>query len=252
MTVAGAPSIPFLELLACPFCAGTLEEERDRLVCTVCARTFPVSDGAPVLLPGPTPAERARGLVGRAVAAVVAVPAVYDLVQRLAGLEETHRRLRRMLEDGDGALVLDVGAGTGMLETILPPTARYLWLDSDLQKLAGFRARSASPAIVGNATTLPLADASVDWAISSGVAHHLDDAELERMLDELRRVTLTGVVFVDAVVSGAPASRLLWRYDRGRHPRTSDTLWQAVERRFDIVAAEEFRLLHRYLLVRAV
>src|SRR5919197_3583676 len=75
MTVAGAPSIPFLELLACPFCAGTLEEERDRLVCTVCARTFPVSDGAPVLLPGPTPAERARGLVGRAVAAVVAVPA---------------------------------------------------------------------------------------------------------------------------------------------------------------------------------
>ena len=251
MAVTGAFSIPFLELLACPFCGEELAEDRDGLVCKVCARTYPVSDGVPVLLPGEPPVERAAGVVGRALSALVASPAVYDTVQRLAGARETRRRLRQALEDVDGATVLDVGAGTGTFETILPPRARYVWLDSDREKLAGFRARSASAAILGDATKLPLRDRSVDWAISVAVSHHLDDAELRAMLDELRRVTREGVVFVDAVLLPTPASRLLWRYDRGRNARPAATLWHELERRFEIHAAEEYRLLHRYLLVRA-
>src|SRR6185437_6493490 len=112
------------------------------------------------------------------------MPKVYDAVQRVAGAVESQRRLRRALDDIDGAVVLDVGAGTGTLEAILPTQAQYIWLDTDVEKLAGFRTHSTSPAILGDATRLPLRDNSVDWAVSAGVSHHLDDDQLERMLDE--------------------------------------------------------------------
>ena len=252
MGVTGTVSLPFLGLLACPLCRGELVEERARLVCNACARTFPVSDGVPDLLPSAPPLERAPGIVGRALSRLVAMPRVYDTVQRVAGAAESRRRLRRALDDVDGAVVLDVGGGTGTLESILPPQTQYMWLDTDVEKLEGFRARSTSPAILGDATQLPLADDSVDWAISSGVSHHLDDEQLDRMLDEMRRVTREGIVFLDAVAARAPVTRLMWRYDRGRNVRPARELWQRLSSRFEIVTAEEYRLLHRYILVRGV
>jgi uncharacterized protein YbaR (Trm112 family) len=252
MSVAGTASMPFLDLLACPLCGGGLVEERDGLVCNACARTFPLSDGVPDLLPSEPPVERAPGVVGRALSALVAMPRVYDAVQRVAGAVESQRRLRRALDHIDGAVVLDVGAGTGTLESILPIRAQYIWLDTDVEKLAGFRTHSTSPAILGDATRLPLADSSVDWAVSAGVSHHLDEEQLGRMLDEMRRVTREGIVFVDAVASKAPVNRLLWRYDRGRNVRSARELWRMLNSRFEIVVAEEYRLLHRYILVRGV
>jgi SAM-dependent methyltransferase len=242
------------DLLVCTTCRGELDERAESLLCTSCGRTYPIHDGVPNLLAEkPTNGlDVAPGPLGQAIGAVVRIPRAYDVVQRLAGADETLGRIRRALGEATGQVVLDVGAGTGSVEAALPAGARYLWLDADPQKLEGFRARSAAPAILGNATNLPLADESVDWAVSVGVSHHLDDGELGRMLDELRRVTREGIVFVDAVRTPTPASRLLWRYDRGRHARPAVTLWRELDRRFDVVAAEEFRLLHRYLLVKAV
>src|SRR3954471_18216779 len=258
MAVTEAPSLPFLALLACPLCRGPLAETADGLDCTACARTFPVSDGVADLLPAPLPFEQAPGAVGGALSSLMAIPAVYDAVQHAAGVEKTKRRLRRSVRDVDGAVVLDVGAGTGAFEASLPSGAQYVWLDSDREKPARFCARSTSPAggppppaVLGDATHLPFANDSVDWAISAGVSHHLDDAEFGRMLDEMRRVTRAGIVFIDAVATARPLNRLLWRYDRGRDPRSARDLWRALDSRFDIVAAEEFSVLHRYLLVRA-
>jgi ubiquinone/menaquinone biosynthesis C-methylase UbiE len=131
----------------------------------------------------------------------------------------------------------------------LPPSARYLWLDSDSPKLAGFRGKSQAPAILGDATRLPLRDGSVDWALAVGMSHHLTDPELSRTLDELRRVVRKRLFFLDAVVTPGYTSRLLWRYDRGRHPRSADVLRKQLAMRFNIVSDEEFTVLHRYLLV---
>jgi uncharacterized protein YbaR (Trm112 family) len=39
-----------LEILACPACHGTLTQEENELVCTACARRYPIRDGIPVLL----------------------------------------------------------------------------------------------------------------------------------------------------------------------------------------------------------
>jgi SAM-dependent methyltransferase len=246
------PAAP-VELLACPSCGGDLRAvSSDEFACNGCGRSYPVLRGAPnLLLSAPADAAAPPGLVARSVERVVAVPAVYDAVQRLAGSRSLGLRLRYVLAAADGAFVLDAGAGTGNLERLLPPRARYLWLDADEQKLAGFRTKSDAPAVLGDATRIPLKDRSVDWAVSIGVSHHLDDAEFERSLEELRRVARERVVFLDAVWSDATTSRLLWRYDRGRYPRAADALREALAKRFDVRDEREFTVRHRYLLVIA-
>jgi SAM-dependent methyltransferase len=240
------------ELLACPACRGRLEARPGGVACLSCERIYTVFDGASnLLLNPPNGEELPPGLTGRAAAAITAVPLVFDLVQRLFGTAESERRLRRALAGAHG-VVLDAGGGTGALESMLPPSAAYLWLDPDRRKLRRFRAKSQATAVLGDATNLPLRTASVDWAVSVAVSHHLDDDALGRALDELRRVVRERVVFLDAVVSPRRTSRLLWRYDRGRHPRPAELLKRELAARFRLETVEEYTGFHRYLLVTAV
>jgi SAM-dependent methyltransferase len=239
---------PIEDLLRCPSCGSALREDVERLVCAGCGRSYARHEGAPVLLFGPPPEQAPPGVAGRALASVVARPAVYDLVQRLAGIETIFGKVRRPLAATAGGLVLDVGAGTGIVEPQLPSSARYVWLDSDPQKLRGFRAKSNAPALLADATGIPLRDACVDWALSIFVSHHLDDAQLGQMLNELRRVSKR-VFFLDAVLSPRRTSRLLWRYDRGRHPRPADVLRRQLAARFSLLEDEEFTVRHTYLLL---
>jgi SAM-dependent methyltransferase len=184
---------------------------------------------------------------------VVGDPKVYDAVQRLFGLEHTRRRLRPLLADTAGRLVLDVGAGTGLVQPLLPPTARYVWLDNDVDKLRGARpAGGRLRGILGDATRLGLRDGTVDVALCLAMSHHLADHELEAMLAELARVVRERLVFLDAVVvPSSLRSRLLWSLDRGRHPRTLPALRAAIERRFEIRTLEQYAVYHRYLLCTA-
>jgi hypothetical protein len=238
------------ELLACPACRGRLEaRSAGGLNCLSCGRIYTMFDGgSDLLLHPPNEAVETPGPIGRTVAALAGVPLVYDLVQRLPGTAEARSRLRRALVEARG-IVLDAGGGTGALEPALPPSATYLWLDADGRKLKRFRARSQSPAVLGDATNLPLQDGSVEWAVFVAVSHHLDDAALGRALDELRRVARERVVFLDAVTTPRRTSRLLWRYDRGRHPRPADVLERELAARFRLESVEEFTAVHRYLLV---
>ena len=181
---------------------------------------------------------------------VVGDPRLYDGVQRLFGLEQTRRRLRPLLANTAGRLVLDVGAGTGLAVPVLPRSARYVWLDNDADKLRGARAAGGGlRGMLGDATRLGLRDLSVDVALCFAMSHHLDDAELEAMLTELARVVRERLVFLDAVlVPGSTRSRLMWAIDRGQHPRTLSALRAALERRFTISTLEEYTVYHRYLL----
>jgi SAM-dependent methyltransferase len=237
-----------LSLACCPVCHGELCALDDELRCMDCDRTFPVRGDVPELLVDEPPTQVGPSLVGHALGSLVAIPFVYDGVQRIAGAEPLFARLREALATAQNALVLDVGAGTGSLERLLPPSAQFLWLDSDPRKLAGFKRKSSAPAVLGDATRIPFKDGSVDWAVSVGVSHHLDDAAFGSMLDEIRRVTRERFLFLDAVVTPTLKSRLLWHYDRGRHARTAERLRRDLRARFEVVSDDEFTILHRYLL----
>jgi SAM-dependent methyltransferase len=179
-------------------------------------------------------------------------PPIYDLAQTLLGVRTTFARLAPRLADMEHALVLDVGGGTGIYRPRLPPSARYVCLDSDYLKLS--RARAMAPRVLlGDATSIPLAAKSVDFALCIGVAHHLPDAALRRALLEMARVVRTRLVFLDPLLKPGPSvGRLLWMLDAGSHPRTQPQLLDELSIGFRCERIETYAVHHHYLLCDAV
>jgi SAM-dependent methyltransferase len=184
---------------------------------------------------------------------VVAQPAVYDAVQAMAGTSLLDDRLAPHLASlQPGALIVDVGGGTGLPRSLLPDDSRYLCVDADLVKLRGFRRKQQlGDAVCGDAAALPLPDARFDAVVCKMVGHHLTDPQLARMFRECARVLRPGarMLFLDPVrAEDRLRSRLLWRYDRGSYPRSPDTLKQAMEAEFEITHWSVFAIHHRYVL----
>ena len=184
---------------------------------------------------------------------IVSHPAVYDMVQTLFGAEKNLRKIKALMASAGGATVLDVGAGTGNGMQVVPDRARYLWLDNDAQKLAGLpRTARLWSAILGSATAIPLRDQSVDTALCMAMSHHLDDRQVVQLFSELARVCRGRLIFFDAVDSpGSLKSRLMWKYDRGSHPRRVATLRKLIQERFQIDHEEEYSICHHYWLCSA-
>jgi len=156
-------------------------------------------------------------------------------------------RLVPLLAGAENRIVLDVGAGTGGLRAFLPENCRYIWLDNDPHKLRGYAARPGDLVMLGSALRLALRSKSVDQALCTAVAHHLEDAELRQALREIARVTRRKLVFLDPIDCPARlASRLLWSIDRGSFPRSPETLRTFLEESYVLEQAEVFTVLHRY------
>ncbi|MGH7214997.1 MAG: class I SAM-dependent methyltransferase [Tepidisphaeraceae bacterium] len=185
---------------------------------------------------------------------LVSHPAVYDAVQRAAGAKAIARWLAAHTGEQRGSrVVLDLGGGTGLHRALWPAAELYVCLDLDEQKLSGFRARHPRDAAVqGDAGAIPLASGCADAVFCSNMSHHLDDRVLSCMMAEAARVLKPDVgrlVFVDAV--WAPrrlVGRLLWRYDRGSHPRTADHLRQTIAQHFRVARWERMAIFHEYVL----
>lgn len=181
---------------------------------------------------------------------VVANPYVYDLVQRLAGCEHNLTRIAVHLDAAPGQLVCDVGGGTGAVARTVPPGATYLCLDKDPEKLAGLKRKIRNAlAILGDATRIGVKDGCVDVVVCAAMSHHLTDDECHNLFAELARVCRGHLVFFDAVERpGSTVSRLLWKYDRGSHPRPADSIVAMMAKWFYIEHREEYAIYHRYVL----
>jgi SAM-dependent methyltransferase len=103
---------------------------------------------------------------------------------------------------GDARTVLNVGAGTGSYE----PRDRHVIAIEPSDVMAAQRPAGLAPAIRATAGSLPLRDASVDAAMAILTVHHWD-AELERGVRELRRVTRDTIVIL---TFDAEASSRMW------------------------------------------
>jgi len=176
---------------------------------------------------------------------------VYDWIQRLSGASVVHRQVTPWLRLTPGAVVLDVGGGTGVLKRSIGAGVRHVCLDLERPKLEGYLAQypDAEP-IQADAVALPVRTSAVEAAALALVTHHLTDEDLNGVLREISRVLAADGVLVlyDAVWSPANvAGRLLWRYDRGSHPRTATQLAAALARHFTITARRDFAVLHRYV-----
>lgn len=184
---------------------------------------------------------------------LVAHPWVYNQVQLFFGVQALHARLAPHLAAlPPTARILDLGGGTGMLQSVVRPDCRYICADLDSQKLHGFRQRSpAGMGVQGNGTQVPFATGSVDALTASAVLHHLPDGLLEMFLSESARVLRSGGRFILLEPIWAPErlpGRLLWRFDRGSYPRSPDHLRTLLQEHFTIVHWELYQIWHRYVI----
>ncbi len=173
---------------------------------------------------------------------------LYDLVQQAAGAGKVRLRLMPLLRGAENQSVLDIGAGTGALQSYLPRSSRYIWVDNDIQKLRGYLSRGGGLALLGSVFELGLAPKSVDQALCIAVAHHLADGELSLAFREIARVVRRRLIFLDPLDCSRLMSRMLWSIDRGAFPRSAEVLRKFLEESYVIEQAEVFTVLHRYLV----
>jgi len=135
---------------------------------------------------------------------------------------------------------------------ILDRAARYVAVDIDAKKLGRLRMkRVGAAAVSADIASLPIASRGVDIGLLVFVCHHLDDETLTAALRELARVCADCVLIMDPL--WAPLrwrSRLLWRYDEGRFPRTSERLRLAIDQHFVVDEEEQFAVHHAYHIWR--
>lgn len=160
------------------------------------------------------------------------------------------RRLKPVLAETEGDTVLDVGGGTGNATLILPSLQSYICLDNDPMKLSGLKRKQLSlNSLLGDATRMPVRDKGVDDVLCLNVLHHLSDDQVSSFLREAARIARKRFIVMDPLDRPhSLVSRTLWRYDRGSHPRSKDTLRSFLESHFKIERTENFAVYHEYLI----
>ncbi len=190
-------------------------------------------------------------MITRILHAIVAKPFMYDLVQYLVVGESFKRRLRRFTASHITGIVLDIGCGTGQKRDLVEPSI-YIGLDTDPVKIYGLLARkpNAGSVLLGDGMALCFSSKAIDSAMCVFVTHHLSDSELHRLLAEAARVVRGSFFVADPILHPSIISRLLWRYDRGRYPRTTAQLVQHLEMFFEIRDIDTFhhRKMHWFTL----
>jgi SAM-dependent methyltransferase len=166
-------------------------------------------------------------------------------VLELAGLYALNQRLGRPTTDRFRALIagnlpldtatsiLDLGCGTGNYRGCFPGT--YTGIDINAAYIEKARATLRGRFETMDCTALGFSDAGFDEVVTIATTHHLDDAQLARMVGEGLRVCRPGghLHIIDAILPVSPKflfKRVWFRLDRGAFPRTVEDLVAGVER----------------------
>jgi SAM-dependent methyltransferase len=154
--------------------------------------------------------------------------AAFEATRRIPddGLTAWKAAVAKYLNPGSGTRLLDLGSGTGMWASAFTD-----WYDIEVvavEPSKAMRARSSHPNVLpGDASAIPLDDASVDTAWLSTMIHHVPD--LTAAAQELRRVVRPGgPVLIRSAFAGRHESIMLFRFFReairvlDAYPRVAD------------------------------
>ena len=194
-----------------------------------------------------------RALLTRLIHKFASNPVVYDVSQKIAGSGPLDPALAQVTSIAAAdARVLDVGGGTGRSRHLWPRSCTYVLIDTDAVMLSGLAAaRRPGFPVRGDATTLPIASCTIDWVLCKQVSHHISDDGLADLFSEIRRVLKPGGQFIYVDCVWRPESRIarmLWKYDRGSHPRAEEELRRAFDPYFEILDVRSCVNNHRYVM----
>jgi ubiquinone/menaquinone biosynthesis C-methylase UbiE len=128
---------------------------------------------------------------------------LYDPVVKLLGGNVARELLLDQAAVRPGHRVLDIGCGTGSLLVLIKrmhPDVEVVGLDPDPRALARARRKGQRAALSiqldrGFSDDLPYPEGAFDRVFSSFMLHHLEAAEKETTLREVRRVLRPGATF---------------------------------------------------------
>jgi uncharacterized protein YbaR (Trm112 family) len=162
-----------LGLVVCPNCRTMIEERDGRLWCPGCARTYPVVNGVPVLLPDYEDGERRD-----AYRLNYERMATDDLEEAIVAnrFDLMHRDLVAFIGDTRGKSVLDIGSAYGSYLRELDASRRVA-VDIALPYLERLDPRSGVVRVCGDAECLPVRAGAFDVIVMSDVLEHLLEPE---------------------------------------------------------------------------
>lgn len=148
----------------------------------------------------------------------------FALHQRLG--EPTLGRYRQLIARHIGNAadkhILDIGCGIGNFRPSF--AGRYTGIDINPAYIEKARAAQTGEFETMDCTRLAFPDAAFDEVVTIATMHHIDDGAAVRMIAEAIRVCRPGGYFhiIDAILPVArnPLKTLIFRLDRGDHPRT--------------------------------
>jgi SAM-dependent methyltransferase len=150
--------------------------------------------------------------------------------------------------------VVDVGGGSGTSRSLWPQEWTYIGVDPDERAVAFGHAGGNTERTVGNASDLPFPDGYADAVLMKEVSHHLDDATWEKTLAEITRILKPSgtFVFLDGVWTRRRwISRLVWRFDVGRHPREARQIEEDIARHYELEDLARFAAIHHCIVLLA-
>ena len=179
--------------------------------------------------------------------AIMSRPLLYQPIQVLLGQNRSLRKLESVTSGLNAGRSLDIGSSSGALGRRVAPLAARIDIDI-VPLMAMKKVHGREKAAAADAAALPFPGSTFDLALCVAVSHHLDDQTLDAALRDISRVTRGRFVFLDAVRSRRLVARILWRYDRGSHPRSRSELLAAIGKWFAIESTVEYSYLHEYVI----
>jgi len=142
--------------------------------------------------------------------------------------------------------ILDLGCGPGVHARSFDRFC-YYGVDLNSQYIAGAQRKAVGRFFEANVTDLSvLKDKQFDCAMANSLFHHLDDAQVHQLFEELRKLLSPGAIFhlVDMVLPERKftAGYLLAKLDRGEFVRTKGDLLDLVLSYFESPETEDFQL----------
>jgi SAM-dependent methyltransferase len=160
---------------------------------------------------------------------ILRLTAVYDLVQKIFGSEASVRRfVTEYIKPFDGASILDIGSGTGIVTTHLG-NVKYLGIEPNPTYVDDFNQKNhgtGSQMVAGTTDSISVPHDSFDIVLISAVLHHVDDEIARSILSYAANAAKVGgrVVLLDPVLHKHqnPIARFLVSRDRGKFVRREE------------------------------